>query len=345
LYDTQSTQWRSLMGLADVYLKEGTTLYNMSESIEHLLAGLSNDVNDSIPDMVNWAMSTLSQMWQCECLDQLLHPSLGQIYERLLVFLPLLAHPVFDPQDQLRALKHCSNVGSDAFIDATLTGNRKSGIEMLESMQGLVWSQLLHHRDPQLNDVPAHLANELKTLLGTLHRPTLLQATDELYPALVPRDVQHHSSIRVQTLMREIRALPGFGRFMLGESYESLCVVALRYPAIVLVNARGYSYALILSAGPRSGALDDEHCSLLRLNIDEEEILSLTILSTLTRHARGSEGPREVEDHGGGRGIAISSPSASAAWTRRMKTIWEKIVQPILDQLGFQVRMRRHCVP
>jgi hypothetical protein len=130
---------------------------------------------------------------------------------------------------------------------------------------------------------------------------------------------------------------------MLGESFESLCAVASTHPTVVLVNARGHSYALILSAGPRSGAIDDDRCSILRLKINAEKIVELGISSSLTRHTRGNEGPQEVEDHSGGRGMAVSS--LSTAWTRRMKTIWEIIVQPILDHLGIQVCIWEYCTP
>jgi hypothetical protein len=297
----QISQWRSFMGLADIYLERETTTYNMSKSIEHLIAGFASDIHDSIPNIVNWAIFTLNTLWQCKGLDQQLHVSFGQIYQRLVVLLPLLAHPVFGPQEQLRALKHCINVGPDAFIDAMLTEDRKSGIEMLELMQGLVWSQLLRHRSPQLDDVPVHLAKELKTSLGTLHRPMPFPASDHLPTTLIPRDIRYHSSIRVQALVREIRALPGLDRFMLGESFESLCAVALKYPAVVLVNARAHSYALILSAGPRSVVQDSNRCSLLRLDATAEEISNLTIPMNLTRYMRGSEGPHDVETHPGAR--------------------------------------------
>jgi hypothetical protein len=252
--------------------------------------------------------------------------------------LPLLAHPVLDAHTQLQALKRCSHVGPDAFINAALASDGRSGIEMLELAQGVVWSQRLHRHDPQLDDAPVDLANELKSSLEALNgdRSSLLAESDPLPSAPALRDFHHKQSDHVQALVRQIRALPGLQRFMLGESFDSLCAVASKYPAVVLANARGHSYALIFAAHSATWlAQDEDRCSLLRLDVTAQEISDFTIAPASTRHGRGSEQSHGIDNHPEGRGFGIDLPSK--AWTRRLKTMWEKIVQPVLDHLRLQV--------
>jgi tetratricopeptide (TPR) repeat protein len=339
LLDVENTQWRSFMGLADIYLEGGAAIYNIDKSIELLLAGIANKDNDSVTELVRWAVLTLNNMWQCKEIYRLQHSSLSQVYQRLSMILPLLAHPVLDAHGQLHALKHFSHIGPDAFINAVLGGDGKSGIEMLELMQGLVWSQRLRYHDPQLDEVPVHLANRLKTSLEMLshNRPSLPSKSNPLPSAPVLRDVLHNQSVHVQTLVHEIRALPGLHRFMLGESFDALCAVASEYPVVVLVNARGHSYALIFTAHSDTWpARDEDRCSMLRLDVTAQEISGFTISQAYTRHGRGSERSHGINHHPGGRAFGIDRPSKG--WIRRLKTMWEKIVQPVLDHLRLQVR-------
>jgi hypothetical protein len=112
----------------------------------------------------------------------------------------------------------------------------------------MIWSQSLYLRDPQLKDVPDSLATELKIHLQAL----AVRSTTEAYSraqesALTPQDVLHRHSSRAYALIQQIRLLPGLERFMLGESFETLCTTAAGHPIVVLVGARGRYHALIIA--------------------------------------------------------------------------------------------------
>lgn len=146
------------------------------------------------------------------------------------------------------ALRKCSRVGSDAFVNAVLAGIWTTGLEDLELAQGILWSQRLHYRDPLIRNVPPSLATELVGLINAISSQSTWELNAESIPSgLTPRDVVHGQRARIYDIVREIRALPGLDRFMLGETYEDLCKVATAHPVVVIVGARSHTYALIIN--------------------------------------------------------------------------------------------------
>jgi hypothetical protein len=180
---------------------------------------------DSIPEAVKEFMNQVDDIWECDIkTDQRI--LLITIYQRAINYLLLLANSALEIQPQLQALRRCSRVGSDAFVNATLADDSSSGLETSELAHGVIWEQGLHRRDPQLQDVPKSMATKLTGLLQAATLISTAEPYDGGRAALNPRDIRHAQSSQAYALIQEIRAIPGLERFMRGETFKTLQTTA-----------------------------------------------------------------------------------------------------------------------
>jgi hypothetical protein len=274
-------------------------------------------------------MTLLDSIWDCNIENQ--HSELAIIYQRFASLLPLLANSALDTQPQLEALERCSTVGSDAFVNAVMAGNLALGLETLELAQGVIWSQSLHRRDPQLKNVPERLASDLQQILQAVATKTATQSYRGEAPARTPHDALHANSSQLHALMREIRAFPGLDRFMLGESYEALCSAASDQHVVVLVGARGHYFAFIAAS-----SLDQAH-ALLMLDLADEDLNNLNFTPGASRLRHGSGTPEVTHSPLERLSMGKKAPTRHEPINLYFKALWRKVVKPVLDHLGFKV--------
>jgi hypothetical protein len=315
--------WRVLSSLAWVRLQSTSSFYNVSEGVACLLRSLEHE-----PDNIFQAVSTLRAYIDDTWNHSLVHErvELSTIYQRFVTLLPLLAGPALDLQPQLKALRECSHIGSDAFVNAALAGNPTVGVETLELAQGVLWSQSVHRRDPQLKDVPDHLASKLQDLLKNM----TTGSASETYSALTPRDVQHSHSFKLYALVREIRTLPGLDRFMLGETFETLRAVAVHHPVVVLVSARDHHYAFIMTPWLPQGSV------LVSLDLSDEDLRNLSFTPGATRLRRGDIAREKTPAIAERAPLKTTACSSSGLLDGQLKTLWHKVAKPVLDHLGLK---------
>jgi hypothetical protein len=272
----------------------------------------------------------LNHLWQCNAEGK--HIQLTTVYQRLVNLLPLLIHPALGLQPQLQALKRCTQLGSDAFVNAALADDWPIGLETLELAQGVIWSTTLHRRDPQLKDVPEHLVSKLQDLLRSLAVSPAAQPDQKKWKSFIPpRDTLHTQSSRLYAVIRDIRDLPGLERFMLGESVDALRTAASDHPVVVLVGARGHYYALVLAASLANGHV------VLSLNLSDEDLTSLSFTRGFTR-ARWSDVLTEEKPEEGDRGTFKKTEGApSTPLGGQLQTLWHKVTKPVLAHLGLEV--------
>jgi hypothetical protein len=335
--------WRHLTALSRVYLEANNRHHDIKKAIECLYNSLEFEFHD-IFEAVGEILTCLNAVWRFREDHglQLRVISLTGSYQRLARFLPLLVNPALDMQTQLQLLRNCRNVGPDAFVDAVLRMNWKSGVEIMELTQGLLWRQRLHYCDPQLSDIPPHLAVELQQLLKAIastHSSPLHDDPTISSGSLTAWDIHHDNSARIHALIREIRLLPGLDRFMLGDPYHTLCAVSFAHPVVLLAGARSRYYAVIMtSSSPQ------DH-SLLPLDLCSEDFEQSLSIHSSTRPHRGTvfeDSPEEEDPHE--RGMHIKRTRNTCLLQHQLQFIWIKIVKPILDHLGLQVSIRLHLL-
>jgi hypothetical protein len=316
-------RWRYSHYLTWTHLQHTSPFYDVSKAIYYLSQSLEHDPDDT-PMFISSLSSLLDDLWKCDLEGK--HILLTTPYQHLVNRLPLLVHPALGLQPQLQALKRCTRLGSDAFVNAALADNWSVGLETLELAQGVIWSQSLHRRDPQLKDVPEHLALKLRGLLRFVAMGSAAQLDHEERKSLTPRDLLHVWSSQAHDAIREIQALPGLDRFMLGETFETLRTAASNHPVVVLVGARGHYFALIMLSSIAQHAIIS-----LKLSAEDERALSST-KGSLRLNRGGTADGSGVE-----RTMKIRAPSRVDALNRQLMLLWNKVVKPVLDHLHLEV--------
>jgi DNA-directed RNA polymerase subunit N (RpoN/RPB10) len=317
--------WRELHDLTQMHLQNTSPIYDINKAILYLSQSLEDDSHDPLAFVIS-VLSLLDNLWECSLEGK--HIQLTPIYQRLVNLLPLLVHPALGLQPQLHALKACARLGSDAFVNAVLADDCSVGLETLELAQGVIWSQTLHRRDPQLTNVPEHLASKLQSLTQSFAFGSTTEL-DETRKWLTPRDMLHTRSSRAYAVIHQIRSLPGLDRFMLGESFDILRTVATSYPIVVLVSARGHHYALVMAPSIADHAV-------LSLNLTAEDLTALFFTKDSLRQSRGGM----VVEPSADRALKISTPSRAKALEQQFEVLWEKVVKPVLKHLDLKVSDR-----
>jgi tetratricopeptide (TPR) repeat protein len=323
--------WMHFHSLALALLQKASRFYDVPKAILYLLQSLQHDTDDPLRFVLSLS-SLLDKLWQCNTEGK--HIQLTTIYQRFVCLLPLLIHPALGLQSQLQALKRCSQLGSDAFVNAALADDWSTGLETLELAQGVIWSTSLHRRDPQLKDVPENLASRLQGLLQSLAMSSASQPDhwhEDWKPFTSPRDILHTQSARLYAVIQEIRAHPGLERFMLGESAGTLCTTASDHPVVVLVGARGHHYALILAASLVEGHV------FLSLDLSDEDLTSLSFTRGSTRAHRSDATLEETPEEEDRVGLKKTERAYSKPLDGQLQTLWHKVVKPVLAHLGLEV--------
>jgi hypothetical protein len=228
-------------------------------------------------------------------------------------------------------MKGCARLGSDAFVNAALAGDCLLGHEVLELAQSVIWSQSLHRRDPQLKNVPEPLASRLQEILHAMATNSAIESHHGEAAARNPHDTLHVHSSWLYVLVQDIRALPGLDRFMLGETFETLCTVASQHPVVVLFGAHGHNYALIIASSLAQGR------TLLALDINDEDISDISFQTGATRSCRGDEASGDLQSATERLSLGKNTPRRSERLHQSLKTLWLRVVKPVLDHLELQV--------
>jgi hypothetical protein len=323
--------WRHFHLLALALLQKASPFYDVLKAILCISQSLQHDTDNTLEFVLSLS-SLLNNLWQCNTEGK--HIQLTTIYQRFVSLLPLLIHPALGLQPQLQALKRCTQLGSDAFVNAALADDWSVGLETLELAQGVIWSTTLHRRDPQLKDVPEHMASKLQGLLQSLAMSSGSQPDpwyEEWKPFNSPRDILHAQSARLYAVIQDIRAHPGLERFMLGESVDTLRTTASDHPVVVLVGARGHHYALILAA-----FLVEGH-AFISLDLSDEDLTSLSFTRGSTRAHRSDVTPEDTPEKGDRAGLGKTERAPSKPLDGQLQTLWHKVVKPVLAHLGLEV--------
>jgi tetratricopeptide (TPR) repeat protein len=329
-----SQVWRALLILFLVHVEQGSPHFSISTAMQNLL-----QASVSLP----WTITEFMQGIQ-SCLDRIwfMHDAwtpgtallLLDVYSNIIDGLSPMTGFAFDAISQLTALRSARSFGSDACVAALLSGRPRQAIELLDRAHGVVWAQALHQRDPQLQDIPHTLASELEALFRAVSMPVAtpqIAAADPSTGYLSPQDIRHQQNSRIQTILKEVRAMPGLERFMLGRTYAQLRETASKHPVVVLVSARGHVYALVIRDATQE-APDELH-----LKITSDRLSSLGDAAARVGLRQGGvaqELELELE-----RAMHISGHKKATALDT-LADLWHDVVKPVVDHLQLQVRIR-----
>jgi hypothetical protein len=323
-----SRAWYPLTQLSRMHLHRDSPQYSVSRALVYLQQSFQHEV-DEIQTFISHICYNLALVWDnFRAWNPHIIALLGEVYVKMVDRLPLVAGFVLDTPSQLQYLKSTRQIGSDAFVAALLAHQPATAVTLIDRAHGVVWSQALHQRDPQMEGAPASLSTELEGLLSAIATRTPVD------PAGLPdqrdtQDLRYRQNTRIQAILRQIRAMPGLSHFMLGSTYKALREVARHHPVVVLVAARGHAFALIMSGADKN----EPHA--LRLTLTSDDVLSL-------RGSAEQAGLRSRADMRDGHTdarvrVQISKMNVNHQPLRVLAVIWRKIVKPVIEYLALEV--------
>jgi hypothetical protein len=301
--------WDIMLTLCRIHLLPKTPHFSIKVALEYSLE-LSNIPFAAFAILADGVNATLAKLWTFQdtwANDPAITETLTAVYCNLIDKQLDMRGSAPGPSSQLAASKSVGSTGSDGCVAALLAGRPAQAIELLDRAQGLLWVQAPRQCDPQMHNLPTELAQELETLLCTpIWSPRLPSE-------LTASDLRHKRNSRIQTILREIRDMPGLERFMRGSTFPQLRKAAKEHPVVVLVAARGCTYALVISDETQ----DAPHS--LRLEITSERLSLLVETRVLFLTRVPSSTPKSTEDV--------------------LAELWSEVVRPVLIHLQLQVCM------
>jgi tetratricopeptide (TPR) repeat protein len=340
--------WRSHIALCKIYLLPATPLLSSEKAVECLRQCVEEQAVDDLQSLVELVSKNLRSLWTLQdTWSPIILSSLVRVYEDIVDRLPMMAGFVLDTAARLQTLQAAqSHLGSGACIAALLVGQPSRAIELLDHSQGIVWAQALHQRDPQLEGAPTKLAQELDKLLRDIAVPmplhsAELESTQRQVTHLSPHDMRHTQNGRIQVILNEIRAVPGLERFMRGSTFEMLRKAAHKHAVVVLVEAHGHVFALLMSSSSQ------ESPDVLRLGWtqDDTQLLADFVTQTNARYRTGSRDYAACESHQDvllaedlpGLERLMKPGNWHASRQSPLAQLWSAVVKPVLTHLRLTV--------
>jgi tetratricopeptide (TPR) repeat protein len=260
--------------------------------------------------------------------DDPMRTQLLDTYRKAVEILPCLASAGLQRADRVEALASARTLAVDAANHALLLGDAKGAIEVLEAGRAVFWSQHLRlHGSLRHHSLPAHMIEELKRLSEDLAEdvhsqqdPSLDENTRrvEIERSLYQRRLL---SDHYETLLAELRSLPGFEDYLRPAQYASLRIAAKQGPIVILLRSW---MILMLSSEAQPMAIP-------LVGVTEAWLVSRSAqLGTLTTSMR-----RQVEARGVRK--AIINEDEGYQELQILEDLWHHVAKPCIDALKLKV--------
>jgi tetratricopeptide (TPR) repeat protein len=308
-------------------------LYHMDHAaaVFHLHDMLTSPISD-VPALLDESLQLIKQI-DLNMISDTHQQKLLQSYGKALELVTLSAGFALDRSAQLDQAVSNTFLGPHAFMLSNRVNDLPLGLQLLERARGVIWSQMLQIRDPQISRAPADSASKLEAVICSMD-PTRTGQTEGSSARdrsfLSERDVLHQQRSQLQQVLRDIRCVPGLHDFMCGPDSHTLVTAAARNPVVMLVADEKECHALIIKS-PLEPLVN------IRLEIPASEIRDLTLMD-LAPQQRGSLGSSTIGD----RAMHVSKRASSSCAT--LAKLWRAVVNPIITHLNFTVSESRHIL-
>jgi hypothetical protein len=322
-----SGRWKPFMNLARIYLDRRFSQHSPMSAINNMQQAVFLASNDWL-DLV----SNLSELIAVMDLVTLPQDPLRQLLRCIATAINLASHAggfKLDSRSQLRFLNTIQHLGPRAYWCAITCGQPEIGLELTERSRAIIWTQSLQMRGPQLSGIPSELESELELLFSRMSTSQVIRTAISLIldisttsgRLLSMDDIgQYGNCDRIHQLIQQIGAVPGSKGFVRGHTYAELAQCASRSIVVMLVATEGECHALILQR-------DKKPFTLKLFDLSPEELMKMPII-----HAKSQQ---DVHNYR----MGMKQPTSMTSVSQVLKILWIKVVKPVLDCLGLQVRV------
>ena len=326
-----------LCNLGSAFLYRWERLGNLGD-VEQALLPYSRAACTSIgPTAVRFEAS---ERW-IECARTLQHPSLLNAYSSAIDFLPHLAWTGYSLTDRFCGLANAdADMVKEAAAAALDAGQPETATEWLEQGRSIVWGELFQLRSAyeELSSAYPNYAHRLREVsaalerVSTVHEKSLSsrweqsQALDRHTMMSLEQEAgTMHRTLAIvrDSLLQEIRGLPGFERFLLQKDFTQLRASAHSGPVVIINAATTRCDALIVLA-------EVDH--VIHVPLPDVTIKRANGLQNMLKDLLGSARVVSEDERVGKR-----ATRGCISWEFVLSTLWTGVVKPVLDAIGFSV--------
>ncbi|EIN06809.1 hypothetical protein PUNSTDRAFT_136640 [Punctularia strigosozonata HHB-11173 SS5] len=323
-----------LVHAAELYLEHGTQYRNPSLALAYIKDALADDHRD-VRSRLQGAMRVLDDIHSHHGdVINIASPAQMQlldIYAYMVGLLPRVAFFGLHLQTRLQSLKAGQSVALEGASHALNLSLPEKALEILEQGRALFWTHSLRLRSP-FDAVPVDLRDRLVPLARQLEQVSDAPQTDEEVPAVEEEESRRRKqSDEFNSLLDQVRQLPGQERFLLPDDYATLAKVAERGPVVVLVSSKLGCHAVVLRRsvpvislplGQVSEAWLTESAGAWNLAVSEARSVlgeRLKVAKTANRQRARRSRAEEI-----------------------LRMLWTNVVHPIIDVLQIQASSGRN---
>jgi tetratricopeptide (TPR) repeat protein len=324
-------RFQCLTQMAELYLDPAAPFHETNLALQYLADGVADahrDVRSRLQGTVR--VLQIIEAYQRDLPDFMMGSAvqarLLDIYVAVVSLLPQVAYFGVNLPSRLQSLSVGQNAAVLGASYALGLDQAKKAIEILEQGRAVFWTHSLRLRS-QFDDVPSQERRELLALARELERKSdiLIDMGNErlLEKAISLRRKQ---SEQFTSLVEHVRSLPGLDRFMLHDQYATIAEVADHGPVVVLVPGVRGSYALVIRS-----SRDPVNIALPFVTEEWITVSSGAWRSAVTEARSAVRNRLKLQKVG-------SKPARCSVLGRILQELWTKVVQPVLEVLGFEVR-------
>jgi hypothetical protein len=237
--------------------------------------------------------------------------------------LPRIAFFGIHPYSRLQSLNEGQSIAMTGASHALNLSLPEKALEIMEQGRAIFWTHTLRLRSP-FEGIPEILRDKIVGLARRLEKVTNASetSTDRQY---VEREIaqRRRESEEFNSLIEQVRCLPGLERFMLPDEYSTLKVVAEKGPVVILVSSTLACHAIILKSSGDLASIPLEGIT------DKWLVESASVWRSTATEARSA-----VRD---GRKLVKSKTNPDSVSVRILRLLWVNVIWPIFEALGFRV--------
>jgi tetratricopeptide (TPR) repeat protein len=323
-----------LVYAAELYL-EDTPHHDVAMALEHVSAALTEPQRDvrsrvqgvkTFLDMVETRYSDLFTMAPSKVQLQLL-----DMYASVIALLPRIAFFGTQLLSRLQSLSMGQSVALSAASHALKLSLPERALEILEQGRAIFWTHSLRLRSA-FDDVPEQFRSQLFAIARKLERVNKIPwpgNNRDLHSFEDEAVERRRQTEEFNSLVEQVRCLPGMNRFLLHDSYSKMAKVAERGPVIVLVSSTLACHAVLIKASGEALGIP--------LNVVTESWL---VSSGAVWRSAVMEVRSIARDINGRKMVKLANPrtSQSAEAEDILRRLWESVVWPVINTLGIKVR-------
>ncbi|KEP45943.1 aromatic di-alanine and TPR containing protein, partial [Rhizoctonia solani 123E] len=282
---------------------------------------------DKFQHALQWAKSAI--------ISNLLNPI--EAYQTAIDLLPQFIWLGATTNQRYQDLSLSDNLAVNACFAAIQCSNYPLALEWLEHTRCVVWNQSMMLRSPldQLHSSYPDLAMQLGSISSQLHthgfdaQPVLPAASDPMTPERVGQQRRRLAS-EYHSLLAHTRRLPGFENFLQPVKANRL-ISAARNGLVVVLNCH------------------TDSCDALVIMPGHDQVAHLPLPSFTQQKARWARSELDASLGKAGlrqRGVRpVYRTDSKDSFERVLGALWNNIVQPVLNHLGFLDNTPRDHLP